>query len=217
MKRIISCVFVFILFLKTFSQDSICYNDKSKIAAIVKKITPSEVEFIKFNNPNGLVIVEKKSLIKYIRYQDGSIDSIRKYPLPSAAHYYEFESAGNKLYFRRNMFIYKYIFVQPKNLKLLLNSYPYENSKKTMLLNLKYSERYDAFSSAFFISSLFSANAAIFGLEHNRRNKTLYRDDYYFISGALALLTCSIIYSVKFHRKSIKTKKELVKIYNEMK
>ena len=217
MKSAIICFFVFVFFSKIYSQDTVYYNDKSKTAALVKKITPSEIEFLKFNNPNGLVIVEKKTLIKYIRYQDGSIDSIRKYPLPLATHYFEFENFNNKLYLDRNMFIYKYAPISHFNLNVLFNTYPFEITKNVLNLKFRQMKKQRNLSSVFAISAVISGSALWLGLSAGNRGKPLLKEEIIYLCSSTALLGGSILFYINFHRKDIKTKKEIVKIYNEMK
>jgi hypothetical protein len=210
-------IFLFVLAscLKLFSQDTICFNDNSKTAAIVKKITPYEIEYLKFNNPNGLVIVENKSIIKYLRYQDGTVDSVKAYPLPTSTHYYEFESINNKLFLYRNNLLYKSVVLNNPNLKVLIKTYPFEATKIELDLKRKQARKQKNISLIFGATSFIAAYTGLVGLSSLKKSNA--NDDLIILSSAAIGFTGSVMLYLNFRKKEIKAKKELVRIYNEMK
>lgn len=201
--------------LKIFSQDTICFTNNSKTAALVKKITPYEIEYLKFNNPNGLVVVENKSVIKYIRYQDGTVDSVKVYPLPTSTHYYEFESINNKLFLDRNNLLYKSVVLNNPNLKVLISTYPFETTKIELDLKRKEARKQKNISLIFGATGVIAAYTGLVGLSNYRKSTT--SDDLVILSSAAAGFTGSVLLYLNFRKKEIKAKKELVRIFNEMK
>ena len=217
MKSVLICFFILLGLFKTYGQDTICFTDKSKTAAIVKKITPSEIEYLKYNNPNSLIIVENKSVIKYIRYQDGSVDSVKVYPLPSSTQYYEFESINNKLFLDKNNLLYKSIVLNNQNLKILIGSYPFEASKNQMTIFRKKARVQKNISLVFGGLMVASAYAGLSGINKYTRKSSATNEGTIFLSSASALLTGSVLLYITFRKREIKAKKEIERIYNEMK
>ncbi|MBA2610979.1 MAG: hypothetical protein H0U95_03340 [Bacteroidetes bacterium] len=215
MKPVLICFFVLLCLSKFRSQDTICFNDNSKIAALVKKITPNEIEYLKFNNPNGLVVVENKSIIKYVRYQDGSVDSVKIYPLPSSIHYYEFESINNKIFLDRNNLLYKSVVLNNPNLKVLIKTYPFEATKAELDLKRKEARKQKSISLLFGATAVIAGYAGLVGLSNSK--KSTGNDGAILLSSAAVGFTGSILLYLNFRKKEIKAKKELVRIYNEMK
>ncbi|MBL7909863.1 MAG: hypothetical protein JNJ41_02260 [Bacteroidia bacterium] len=214
MKSKLILLFALIFCVRLFSQDTICFTDNSKTAALVKKITPYEIEYLKFNNPNGLVVVENKSIIKYIRYQDGTVDSVKTYPLPSSTHYYEFESINNKLFLDRNNLLYKSVVLNNPNLKVLIKTYPFETTKIELDIKRKEARKQKNISLIFGATGVIAAYTGLVGLSNYRKSST--SDDLVILSSAAAGFTGSILLYLNFRKKEIKAKSELVRIYNEM-
>ncbi len=217
MKQLLFCLFILLFTTKVRPQDTICFTDKSKTAAIVKKITPNEVEYLKYNNPNGLVITENKSVIKYIRYQDGTVDSIKVYPLPSSTQYYEFESINNKLFIDKNNLIYKSIVLNNQNLKVLINSYPFEGSRNEMNVFRKKARVQKNISLIFAGIAVMSTYSFLYGINKYTRTKTTGNEGTVFLAGTGAALTGSVLLYLNFRKKEIKAKREIERIYNQMK
>lgn len=76
----------FILFVSLFfcaalhSQDVLYLNNGSKFEATVKEITPSEVKYKNFNNPEGPTYVITKGDVLLIEYSNGIIEILNKNP-----------------------------------------------------------------------------------------------------------------------------------------
>lgn len=210
-------IFLFVLAscFKLFSQDTICFTDNSKTAALVKKITPNEIEYIKFNNPNGLTVVENKSIIKYIRYQDGTVDSVKVYPLPSSTHYYEFESINNKLFLDKNNLLYKSVILNNSNLKVLIKTYPFEATKVDLDIKRKQARKQKNISLIFGATGVIAAYTGLVGFSSYKNSNA--SEDLIIMSSAAVGLSGSVLLYLNFRKKEIKAKKELVNIYNEMK
>ncbi len=76
--------FIFIGFIlissSLISQDVLYLNNGSKFEAVVKEITPNEVKYKNFNNPDGPTYVITKGDVLLIEYKTGAIDIINKNP-----------------------------------------------------------------------------------------------------------------------------------------
>lgn len=69
---------IIILTQNAFSQDSIFKKDGEMIAAKILEINKSEVRFKKSNNANGPTYTELKSELLYIKFANGTVDTINR-------------------------------------------------------------------------------------------------------------------------------------------
>jgi hypothetical protein len=78
-------LFCFISFLGEFrSQDILYLNNGSKFEAIVKEITPTEVKYKNFNNPDGPTYVITKGDVLLVEYKNGTVEVLNKNPITVA-------------------------------------------------------------------------------------------------------------------------------------
>ena len=71
MKRFILFAVLFLAAYPAFAQDIITKKDGTDIQAKILEVTPGEVKYKKFNNPDGPVFTMLKSEILLVRYENG--------------------------------------------------------------------------------------------------------------------------------------------------
>src|SRR4051812_43675044 len=84
MKHLILLLFITIIFhFSAFSQDTLVKKSGEEISVKVLKITPSEVEYKRFDNLDGPLIVVLKSELAAIRYANGTREEFLDTDKPS--------------------------------------------------------------------------------------------------------------------------------------
>ncbi|HET6243349.1 MAG: hypothetical protein H0V01_11285 [Bacteroidetes bacterium] len=73
-----SFIIVFFLAFPSFAQDIITKKNGEEIKALVKEITPNEIKYKRFDNPDGPLIYLAKSDIFLITYQNGITEKFGK-------------------------------------------------------------------------------------------------------------------------------------------
>ena len=77
-------IFVLMLFiaasLSVWAQDQITLRDGTAIEAKVMQITPAEISYRRFNNPDGPLIVIPRESVLSIRYENGDFEIINAQP-----------------------------------------------------------------------------------------------------------------------------------------
>ena len=84
MKRIILALLILCAAQSTWAQDLIVKADETKIEAKVLEITPEEVRYKRFSNPDGPTYVLPVETIRYIRYMNGEQEEFSS-PAPQPA------------------------------------------------------------------------------------------------------------------------------------
>lgn len=74
MKKITWVLFYLVFFLQiSFAQDVIVTSQAKRIEAIVTEVSPTEIKYKKFSNPNGPIFILYVSNISAIIYQNGEV------------------------------------------------------------------------------------------------------------------------------------------------
>ncbi len=218
---------IFSLFLSstTFSQDTIFFKSKDKIVVFVKEVSQKEIQYKKFEMPDGPMYVVDRDVIDKIVYKNGHVDNMTAAKSPEvvqdpqpftvlndnkpAVHNEKitYEDAKRRYYYMSN----------------LANSHPNE-SKRPMLLqtaksirNLKYGQ--DATRTVGIVfGAMTIATGAIYGIitRINTNNGGTSGGDFFIVPvacGSLAVVMAGT--SVAFHVNLKKKRHDFVKAYNE--
>ncbi len=218
---------IFSLFLSstTFSQDTIFFKSKDKIVVFVKEVSQKEIQYKKFEMPDGPMYVVDRDVIDKIVYKNGHVDNMTAAKSPEvvqdpqpftvlndnkpAVHNEKitYEDAKRRYYYMSN----------------LANSHPNE-SKRPMLLqtvksirNLKYGQ--DATRTVGIVfGAMTIATGAIYGIitRINANNGGTSGGDFFIVPvacGSLAVVMAGT--SVAFHVNLKKKRHDFVKAYNE--
>jgi hypothetical protein len=80
MKRTIIGLAIIFISVAGFAQDIITKKSGEEIPAILKEITPKEIKYKRFTNPDGPLYTLLKSDVLMIRYQNGEIEKFEDAP-----------------------------------------------------------------------------------------------------------------------------------------
>ena len=219
---------VFNLFLSSvmFSQDTIFFKSKDKIVVFVKEVSQKEIQYKKFEMPDGPMYVVDRDVIDKIIYKNGQVENMTVaakspevvqdpqsftvlYENKPAVHNEKitYEDAKRRYYYMSN----------------LANSHPNE-SKRPMLLqtaksirNLKYGQ--DATRTVGIVfGAMTIATGAIYGIitRINTNNGGTTGGDFFIVPvacGSLAAVMAGT--SIAFHVNLKKKRHDFVKAYNE--
>lgn len=128
-------LFLFIS-LSASAQDTIIKLNKERIATKIIEINERDVKFRKFSNPDGPLYSEFKSEIHYIKFQNGSIDTITtqiQAALSANANTQEVQNSS--------LVIYKGRRYSDKEIYAMISSWPAGETKSA--LQLKYASMID--------------------------------------------------------------------------
>lgn len=221
-------LFIFSIFLSysSFSQDTIFFKSKDKIVVFVKEVSQTEIQYKKFELPDGPMYVVERDVVDKIVYKNGYTESMTvaaktpavvQDPQPFTVLYENkpavhnekitYEDAKRRYYYMSN----------------LANSHPNE-SKRPMLLqaaksirNLKYGQ--DATRTVGIVfGAMTIATGAIYGLitRINANNGGTSGSDFVIAPiacGSLAVVMAGT--SIAFHVNLKKKRHDFVKAYNE--
>lgn len=221
-------LFIFSLFLSfsAFSQDTIFFKSKDKIVVFVKEVSQTEIQYKKFELPDGPMYVVDKNVIDKIVYKNGYTENMTvvtqapavvQDPQPftvlndnkPAVHNEKitYEDTKRRYYYMSN----------------LANSHPNE-SKRPMLLqsvksirNLKYGQ--DATRTVGIVfGAMTIATGAVYGIitRINTNNGINTGSDFVIAPVACgSLAVVMVATSVAFHVGLKKKRHDFVKAYNE--
>ncbi len=205
---------MFLFSLKVLSQDTICYLSGSKIAVIIKEISPKEIKYVKFDKPNGIIFFEDKQLLKYIKYAGGLADTVRAYAKPDTKNYYEFDGLKEKMYPLKLRIIYKSVVLKDESLLILLNKYPVETTKKILLSDYKQMKRLNNNRYLFILTGIVAANVAFLGLNTYKSSHDNHSNAYLLPASCGLIVGTSIYFSRKLRKKEILKRREISELYN---
>jgi len=224
----LNALFIFSLFLSfsALSQDTIFFKSKDKIVVFVKEVSQTEIQYKKFELPDGPMYVVDKNVIDKIVYKNGYTESMTvvaqtqtvvQDPQPftvlndnkPAVHNEKitYEDTKRRYYYMSN----------------LASSHPNE-SKRPMLLqsvksirNLKYGQ--DATRTVGIVfGALTIATGAIYGIITRINTNTGGTAGSEFVIAPVACGSLAVVMvatSVAFHVSLKKKRHDFVKAYNE--
>ncbi len=217
---------VFSLFLSSvmFSQDTIFFKSKDKIVVFVKEVSQKEIQYKKFEMPDGPMYVVDRDVIDKIVYKNGQVENMTVATAPTVVQQpQEFKVE----YANRPVTNEKITYEDTKRrfyyLSNLANSHTNE-SKRPMLLqtvksirNLKYGQ--DATRTVGIVfGAMTIATGAIYGIitRINTNNGGTSGSDFYIAPVACgSLAVVMVATSVAFHVNLKKKRHDFVKAYNE--
>lgn len=135
MKKVI---FLLLVSFASYAQDTIYKLSNEAIAAKILEINDQSVKFKKFNNLDGPLYSELKSEIHYIKYQNGSIDSVTKKSTVVASVNSSSSSSSS------SVVIYKGRRYSDDEIYTMINAYPSGETKSrlqrkyTMMIDYKH-------------------------------------------------------------------------------
>ena len=78
MKKIVLIIASLSLYAHLFSQDSICFMNHTIIAAKIFEVGITDIKYHRFDNIDGPQYIVNKQEIHYIKFANGTVDSIHK-------------------------------------------------------------------------------------------------------------------------------------------
>ncbi len=218
---------IFGVFLSSimFSQDTIFFKSKDKIVVFVKEVSQKEIQYKKFEMPDGPMYVVDKDVIDKIVYKNGYLEIMTVVSTPTVAQQqtqeFKVEYASKPV--TNEKITYEDTKRRHYYLSSLANSHANE-SKRPMLLqtvksirNLKYGQ--DATRTVGIVfGAMTIATGAIYGIitRINTNNGGTNGSDFYIAPlacGTLAVVMVST--SISFHMNLKKKRNDFVKAYNE--
>jgi len=124
---------LFIAF-SVYGQDTIYKVDKEVISASILEINEASIKFKKFANPDGPLYTEDRALIHYIKFKNGTVDTISKVvpaitdPAPPVASY----NSSVIIYKGGNAFSYKTRGYSDDDINTMISAYPNGETKSLM-------------------------------------------------------------------------------------
>lgn len=218
---------IFSLFLSsvTFSQDTIFFKSKDKIVVFVKEVSQKEIQYKKFEMPDGPMYVVDRDVIDKIVYKNGQVENMTVVSTPTVAQQQpqEFKVEYASRPTTNEIITYETTKRRYYYLSNLASSHTNE-SKRPMLLqtaksirNLKYGQ--DATRTVGIVfGAMTIATGAIYGIitRINTNNGNNAGSDFVIAPvacGSLALVMTAT--SIAFHVSLKKKRLDFVKAYNE--
>lgn len=210
--------------INAFSQDTIFFKSKDKIVVFVKEIKPTEVQYKKFELPDGPMYVVEKNVIEKIVYKNGFTENMTVASAPVAVQPSQdfnvitenkpltnekinYETTKRRYYYLSNL----------ASSHTDVNKRPILLSNAKSIRNLKMGQDATRTVSIVF-GAMTIATGAIYGVitRINANNGGTAGSDFGTVPiafGSLAAVLCGT--SIAFHVGLKKKRNEFVKTYNE--
>jgi hypothetical protein len=223
MKKIILIIISIGLYANVFSQDSIRFMNNNIIVAKISEVGITDIKYHRFDNLNGPQYIANKSDIRYIKFANGIVDTIKSMPQPISNTLINLNNNDNKLHIGdRYRIIYNYHTLNEKELKELIIDIPQKTSRDLLLRDFALMKHYKVNQYLLGYSGIgFGVagymGAAIFGSpSSSSRNSS---DDLNVFAslagGAIGLIATQILSGIQ-RKKRFFVKMEIAKKYNNL-
>jgi len=237
MKKIILIIISISLYINMFSQDSIRFINNSTIAAKIFEVSTTDIKYHRFDNLDGPQYIVNKQDIRYIKFANGTVDSIRVEAAKSTIEpnlEYKNETANSsttstdapKIIIKRNRLVYNNRGLGEAKLWMLIDNFPNKEGKMKLMTEFNTMKKYKNTQYIAGFSGLGLALASVaagFSLASKdgrggaTNNLGAVVGDVIggALVGVLLGVTGSTISTI-FKAKRLKKRREIAEMYNEM-
>lgn len=125
-------IFLFVFYITAHSQDTLFFKNASALVVIVKEISPDEVQYKKFELPDGPIYIVRKNDIEKIVYKNGIVENLAPSAATNAATVQESPAASPSLVYVEKI---EYADTKRRSVLNLALGHP-DLNKKNALLNI---------------------------------------------------------------------------------
>jgi hypothetical protein len=218
----ISYIIAFILIGNwIYSQDSIRFKDNNVITTKISEVGITDVKYHRFDNLDGPLYIVNKQDIRYIKFANGIIDTIKSIPQPISNTFINMYNNDNKLHIGdRYRIIYNYHTLGEKELKELIMDIPQKTSRDLLLKDFALMKHYKVNQYLLGYSSIgFGVagymGAIIFDTSYNRTSSSNYSIFASIAAGGIGLIATQILSRIE-RKKRYSLKLEIARKYNNL-
>jgi hypothetical protein len=133
MKKVVLIIASVCLFANLFSQDSIRFMNNSIIAAKIFEVSTTDIKYRRFDNLDGPQYVVNKQDIRYIKFQNGVIDTMVSYQGIKSVKKINAVANTPKIFINHYRLSYDYHGLNDDGLEMLLDDVSNKNERKKLL------------------------------------------------------------------------------------
>ncbi len=153
MKKIVLIISSVCLNINLFSQDSIRFMNNNIIAAKISEVGITDIKYHRFDNLDGPQYIVIKQDIRYIKFANGTVDSIRVDGVKPATEpklAYKNETANSsttttdapKIIIKRNRLVYNNRGLSETKLWMLIDNFPNKEGKVKLMTEYNAMKKY---------------------------------------------------------------------------
>jgi hypothetical protein len=239
MKKIVLIITSLNLYAHLFSQDSIRFMNHSIIAAKISEVGITDIKYHRFDNLDGPQYIVNKLDIQYIRFANGTVDSIhtevaKSTTEPKFAYKNEIVNSSTtyntdapKIIIKRNRLVYNNRGLGETKLWMLIDNFPNKEGKVKLMTEFNAMKKYKTkqYTAGFVGLGLALLSPFVGGLVASEDAKThpgssYDRNRFNIVVGGfgtgIALGVIGSTMSTVFKAKRIKKRTEIAGMYNDM-
>jgi hypothetical protein len=132
-------VFLILIIKENISvaQDSICFIDKKMIVAKISEVGIVDLKYYRFDNLDGPQYIVNKSDIRYVKFQNGVIDTMASYKGIEGVKKRNTVTSVPKIFINHYRLSYDYHGLNDDGLEMLLDDVSDKNERKKLLNNFE--------------------------------------------------------------------------------
>lgn len=153
MYKILICIGVILAPMNVFSQDSIRFMNNNIIATKISEVGITDIKYHRFDNLDGPQYIVNKQDIRYIKFANGTVDSIRVEVAKSTTEpklEYKNETANlpttstdaPKIIIKRNRLVYNNRGLGEAKLWMLIDNFPSKEGKVKLMTEYNTMKKY---------------------------------------------------------------------------
>jgi hypothetical protein len=237
MKKIILIIISITIYINMFSQDSICFMNNNIIVAKISEVGITDIKYHRFDNLNGPQYIVNKQDIRYIKFANGTVDSIRVEVAKSTTEpklEYKNEIANlpttstdaPKIIIKRNRLVYNNRGLGEAKLWMLIDNFPSKEGKVKLMTEFNTMKKYknaqyiSGFSGlglglASVVAGFSLASADTHGTATNNVSSIVGDIVGGAAIGIILGVTGSTISTI-FKAKRLKKRREIAEMYNDL-
>lgn len=238
MKKIVLIISSVCLYINLFSQDSIRFMNNNIIAAKISEVGITDIKYHRFDNLDGPQYIVNKQDIRYIKFANGTVDSIRvdgAKPAIEPKLAYKNETTNSsttttdapKIIIKRNRLIYNNRGLGETKLWMLIDNFPNKEGKVKLMTEYNAMKKYKTkqYTAGFVGLGLALLSPFVGVLVASEDAKThpgssYDRNRFNIVMGGfgtgIALGVIGSTMSTVFKAKRIKKRTEIAVMYNDM-
>jgi hypothetical protein len=238
MKKIVLIIAFVNLYANLFSQDSIHFVNNNIIAAKISEVGITDIKYHRFDNLDGPQYIVNKQDIRYIKFANGTVDSIRvevAKPTTEPKLAYKNETVNPlethadvpKIIIKRNRLVYNNRGLGETKLWMLIDNFPSKEGKMKLMTEYNTMKKYKTkqYTAGFVGLGLALLSPFVGGLVASEDAKThpgsaYDKNRFSIVMGGfgtgIALGVIGSTMSTIFKAKRVKKRTEIAEMYNDM-
>jgi hypothetical protein len=235
--KIVICVGLTLTVINGFSQDSIRFMNNNIIAAKIFEVSTTDIKYHRFDNLNGPQYIVNKQDIRYIKFANGTVDSIRVEVTKSTtepnleqknetANLPTTSTDAPKIIIKRNRLVYNNRGLGEAKLWMLIDNFPSKEGKLKLMTEFNTMKKYknaqyiSGFSGlglglASVVAGFSLASADTHGTTTNNVSTVVGDIVGGAAIGVILGVTGSTISTI-FKAKRLKKRREIAEMYNDL-